>query len=91
MDPVTRRSFLVKGSAAAVGAAGVAAAGGFALNQAGADNEPALGAEELEAADGPVLLEVTNARAGEVKVLVGEQEYAFTDRALVAKVLRAAR
>jgi hypothetical protein len=91
MDPVTRRSFLVKGSAVAVGAAGVATVGGFALNAASADSEPALSAEELEAADGPVLLQVTDAAKGEVKVLKGEQEYDFTDRALVAKVLRATR
>ncbi len=91
MDPVTRRSFLVKGSAAAVGASAVAA-GGLVLSKAGAENEPALSAEELEGAgDGPVLLQVTDAGAGTVEVLVGEQEYAFTDRALVAKVLRATR
>jgi hypothetical protein len=91
MDPVTRRSFLVRGSAAALGAAGVAAAGGIALNATGASTEPPLSGQDLAAVDGPVLLQVTDAAAGKVEVLAGEQEYAFTDRALVAKVLRATR
>ena len=78
MDPVTRRSFLIKGSAGAVGAAGLAA-GGFALSSIG-DNEPALSASELEELDG-----------GEVAVLFGEREVAFTDKSLVARVLRSAR
>jgi hypothetical protein len=89
MDPVTRRSFLIKGSAGAVGAAGLAA-GGFALTSAG-DNEPALSASELEELDGPVVLQITDPAAGEVEVLFGEREVAFTDKSLVARVLRSAR
>jgi hypothetical protein len=90
MDP-NRRSFLVKTSAGAAGAVGVAAVGGFAINAAGADSEPALSAAELEAADGPILVEITDPAAGTVQVYAGEQDYSFTDRALVAKVLRATR
>jgi hypothetical protein len=89
MDPVTRRSFLIKGSAGAVGAAGLAA-GGFALSSIG-DNEPALSASELEELDGPVVLQITDPAAGDVEVLVGEREVAFTDKSLVARVLRSAR
>ena len=89
MDPVTRRSFLIKGSAGAVGAAGLAA-GGLALSSIG-DTEPALSADELEELDGPVLVQITDPAAGEVEVLVGEREVAFTDKALVARVLRTAR
>jgi hypothetical protein len=89
MDPVTRRSFLIKGSAGAVGAAGLAA-GGFALSSIG-DNEPALSASELEELDGPVVLQITDPAAGEVAVLFGEREVAFTDKSLVARVLRSAR
>jgi hypothetical protein len=89
MDPVTRRSFLIKGSAGAVGAAGLAA-GGFALSSIG-DNEPALSASELEELDGPVVLQITDPAAGEVEVLFGEREVAFTDKSLVARVLRSAR
>jgi hypothetical protein len=89
MDPVTRRSFLIKGSAGAVGAAGLAA-GGLALSSAGND-EPALSASELEELDGPVVVQIPDPAAGEVEVLVGEREVAFTDKSLVARVLRSAR
>jgi hypothetical protein len=89
MDPVTRRSFLIKGSAGAVGAAGLAA-GGFALSSIG-DREPALSASELEELDGPVVVQITDPAAGEVAVLFGEQEVTFTDPSFVARVLRTAR
>ena len=89
MDPVTRRSFLIKGSAGAVGAAGLAA-GGFALSSLG-DTEPALSASELEELDGPVVVEITDPAAGEVSVLFGEREVTFTDKPFVARVLRTAR
>ena len=93
MDPVTRRSFLIKGSAGAAGAAGLAA-GGFTLASAAAaadTAEPALRADEAADVTGPVLVEIKDAATGEVEILVGEREVSFTDKALVAKVLRAAR
>jgi hypothetical protein len=90
MDPVTRRSFLIKGSAGAVGAAGLAA-GGIALSSAAAADEPALRPDEAADVPGPVLVEIEDAATGEVKILVGESEVSYTDTALVAKVLRAAR
>jgi hypothetical protein len=37
-----------------------------------------------------VLVQIRDASTGEVEVLVGEREVTFNDRALVAKVLRAA-
>jgi hypothetical protein len=89
MDPVTRRSFLIKGSAGAVGAAGLAA-GGIALSSAAAD-EPELRPDEAADVPGAVLVDIEDAATGEVKILVGEREVSFTDKALVAKVLRAAR
>jgi hypothetical protein len=91
MDPVTRRSFLIKGSAGAVGAAGLAASG-FALSSAAAaDTEDPLSPDEAADVPGPVLVEIMDAATGEVEILVGEREVSFTDTALVAKVLRAAR
>jgi hypothetical protein len=90
MDPVTRRSFLIKGSAGAVGAAGLAA-GGIALSSAAAADEPALRPDEAADVPGPVLVDIKDAATGEVLILVGEREVSFTDQALVAKVLRAAR
>jgi hypothetical protein len=91
MDPVTRRSFLIKGSAGAVGAAGLAA-GGLALSSAAAADtkDPELRPDEADV-PGPVLVEIKDAATGEVEILVGEREVSFTDKALVAKVLRAAR
>ena len=89
MDPVTRRSFLIKGSAGAVGAAGLVA-GGIALTRD--DAEAPLSSAELDLADdGAVLVQITNAATGEVEVLFGEREVRFTDKALVARVLRSAR
>jgi hypothetical protein len=90
MDPVTRRSFLIKGSAGAVGAAGLAA-GGIALSSAAAADEPALRPDEAADVPGPVLVDIKDAATGEVEILVGEREVSFIDQALVAKVLRAAR
>jgi hypothetical protein len=84
----TRRSFLIKGTAGAVGAAGIA--GGVTLATGDRGEEP-LSDEELGEIAGPVVMQITDAAAGEVEVLVGEREVAFTDRALVAKVLRATR
>jgi hypothetical protein len=91
MDPVTRRSFLIKGSAGAVGAAGLAA-GGLALSSAAAADtkDPELRPDEADV-PGPVLVEIKDAATGAVEILVGEREVSFTDKALVAKVLRAAR
>lgn len=93
MEPITRRSFLVTGSAGAAGAAAVGLFGGAAIT----DRTDAAGElqsqelEELEALSRPVLLQVRNAAAGEVELLVEDREVVFTDRALVARVLRAAR
>ncbi len=87
MESVNRRSFLIKGSAGAAAVAGVVG-GGFALTSLG-DGGDDLPAEAADLA-GPVLVQIRDASAGEVEVLVGEREVTFTDRALVAKVLRAA-
>jgi hypothetical protein len=91
MDPVTRRSFLIKGSAGAVGAAGLAAIGGLSSAAAAGTEEPELRPDEAADVPGPVLVDITDAATGEVEILVGEREVSFTDKALVAKVLRAAR
>ena len=89
MEPVTRRSFLVKGG---VGAAGAATAFGAGWKLSSADaSEAALSSDEIEALDdGPVLVQITDAAAGKGEVLVGERAVEFTDKGLVAKVLRTA-
>ena len=47
--------------------------------------------EEVAELDQPVLLQVRDAAAGEVELLVGEREVLITDKSLVAKLLRASR
>jgi hypothetical protein len=88
MDP-TRRSFLIKASAGAAGTAAVLG-GGMALASGGGSTS-SLSSEELAELDQPVLVQIRDPRRGEVEVLVGEREVVFTDRALVARVLRATR
>lgn len=90
MESTTRRSFLVKGG---VGAAGVAAASGtgFVLGSSTAGAEPELSASELEELDQPMVINVADAAAGKVELLVGEREVVITDKGLVAKLLRATR
>jgi hypothetical protein len=88
--PVSRRSFLVKGSVAAAGATGAAAVGLTGLAQSAAA-EAELDEGELAAASEPMLLQVRDAAAGEVELLVDDRSIVFTDKALVAKVLRADR
>lgn len=89
MEPVTRRSFLVKGSVGAAGAA-TAFGTGWALSS-GMDDESALSDDEIKDLTGPLVVQVTDAAAGEVELLVGERGVTFTDKALVAKLLRASR
>jgi hypothetical protein len=90
MEPVTRRSFLAKGSIGAAGAVAGLAAGRTILNDGGGDAAPASAAELDELGDQPVLLNVRDPRTGEVEVYVGETEIVLTDRNLVGHVLRAA-
>jgi hypothetical protein len=89
LEPVSRRSFLIRGSAGAAAAAAATGTGITAL--AGEAGAAPLSDEELDALDQPVLLQVRDAAAGEVELLVGEREVAITDKKLVAKVLRATR
>ncbi|HMG40229.1 MAG TPA: hypothetical protein VK611_02835 [Acidimicrobiales bacterium] len=89
MEPVTRRSFLVTGSVGAAGAA-TAFGTGWALSAAN-DNEAALSQDEIDDLNGPLVVQLTNAAAGELEVLVGEREVTFTDKALAARLLRAAK
>lgn len=90
MESVSRRSFLAKGS---VGAAGAAAAfgSGWALSNKAGQDAPLSAAELEDLGDQPMVVNIRDAAAGEVEVYVGEREVAFTDKSLVAKVLRATR
>ena len=89
MDPVSRRSFLVRSSAGVAGAAAVGAGGIAAMT--GVAGAAPLTEEEIGELDQTVLLSVRDAAAGEVALLVGDREVVFTDRSLVANVLRASK
>ena len=85
---VSRRSFLTKGSVAVAGAAGASVVG-LGVTAAGA--EPELDADELAASTDPVFIHIVDAASGEVELLVRDQSIVFTDKSLVARVLRASR
>jgi hypothetical protein len=90
MEPVTRRSFIVTGSAGALGVAGAAALGArFAPR--GAEDDPEPTAEELAAFEDPAVLAVRDAAAGKVELLVADRSVVFTDKRLVARMMRAGR
>jgi len=92
MEPVSRRSFLATGSAGALGVAGAAALGPLAsAASASTDDHDEPSAHELAAARGPALLQVHDAARGEVELLIEERSIVFTDKRLVARLLRAAK
>jgi hypothetical protein len=90
LEPVSRRSFIARGSAGVAGAAAVTAGGGLVALSTAAEAAP-LTEEEVASLDQPVMLQVRDAATGEVGLLVGEREVLITDKSLVAKVLRASR
>ena len=89
MDPVSRRSFLVRSSAGVAGAAAVGAGGIAAMT--GVAGAAPLSEEELGQLDPTVIVSIRDAATGEVAVLSGDREVVFTDRTLVANLLRATR
>ena len=84
---LSRRSLIGGGAALAGAAAATIASGGTtsALVLTG------LSPEDLTALDIPVMLSVTNAKKGELEILVGERALTFTDKSLVAKLASATR
>ncbi|HET8620732.1 MAG TPA: hypothetical protein VFM27_17315 [Acidimicrobiales bacterium] len=91
MHPVTRRSFLATGSAGALAVAGAATIGGPLASVAAADTADELTPAQAAALSGPTMLQVLDAATGEVEILVEERSIVFTDKHLVARVLRATR
>jgi len=94
MEPVSRRSFLATSSAGALGVAGAAALGPLASAASASsadDDHDEPSAHELAAARGPALLQVHDAARGEVELLIEERSIVFTDKRLVARLLRAAK
>jgi hypothetical protein len=91
MQPVTRRSFIATGTAGAIGVAGAATIVGPLTSVAAADTADELTPGEAAALSGPTMLQVLDAAKGEVEILVDERSIVFTDKTLVARVLRATR
>ena len=89
MDPVTRRSFLIK----ARQAPSVPPVSPPAVSHCRRLRPPtSRNCDPMRPRTFPaVLVDIKDAATGEVEILVGEREVSFTDKALVAKVLRAAR
>jgi len=89
MERLSRRSF-VKIAGAATGAAALAAAPPIARaavgEEEGQPTEPTTGVPEE-----PVVAYVRNAARGEVTVTSGTAEHTYRDRALVRRLMRAAR
>lgn len=91
MNPVTRRSFLATGSAGALAVAGAATIGNPLVSVAAADTPDELSPAEAAAYSGPTMLQVLDPDKGTVEILVEERSIVFTDKTLVARVLRATR
>jgi hypothetical protein len=90
MEPVTRRSFLVTSSAGALGVAGAAALAS-PLAAGATDDAPEPTPAEIAALDDPAVLAIRDPRAGVVELMVSDRSIVFTDKNLVARVLRASR
>jgi len=97
MAPFSRRTFLIRGSLGAAAAAvastlpGLPSVAGTALDEAPAaeDTAPAV-ADDIVTSE-PVIAHVTDLRAGQLSVFVGEREYAVVDRGLVSRLVQAAK
>jgi hypothetical protein len=91
MQPVTRRSFIATGAAGAVGVAGAATIASPLASAAAADDVDEPTPSQLAALSGPTMLQVLDARKGEVELLIDDRAVVFTDKRLVARLLRAVK
>ena len=90
MKEISRRALLTRGSLGAAGAIGVMAMPNVALAAVGSD-EPELSEVERRVLAQSFVVHLRDLNTGELELLVGEKSVVFTDKKLVAKVLRAAR
>ena len=86
MSSLTRRHLLHAGGAAAAGAVVLSPLGASAASAATRDDS-----DLVPTGDETLVVYVRNSSAGEVSVLVDEDEITFNDPQLVARVQRAAR
>ena len=87
MSNVTRRGFLKKTSVGAVAVGALATLPGAARAADQAKSSATQGTETLTA--DPFVVYVRNPAAGEMVVLVGTEEFTYTDRALAARLWQA--
>jgi 3-hydroxyisobutyrate dehydrogenase-like beta-hydroxyacid dehydrogenase len=87
MAKVTRRGFLSSAGAVTGAVALGAATAGPTLIAAAAD----VAAPTAALPDQPVVAYVRNPKAGELRLMVGHREVAVKDRALVQRIVAAAR
>ncbi len=87
MAKLTRGGFLKKTSAGAMAVGALAALPGAALAADHTKNSVAQETETLTAE--PFIVYVRNPAAGEMAVLVGAEEFTYTDRALAARLWQA--
>ena len=90
MRQISRRALLTRGSMGAAGAIGVLAMPNVAMAAVGS-GEPELTEAERELAAQSFVVHLRDVTTGEFELLLGEESIVFTDRTLVAKMLRAAR
>ncbi len=87
MANLTRHGFLRKTSAGAIAVGALAALPGAALAATRPKSAISPGTEALTAE--PFVVYVRNPAAGEMVVLVGAEEFTYTDRALAARLWQA--
>jgi len=87
MANLTRHGFLKKTSAGAIAVGALAALPGAAL--AAARPKSAVSPETAALTAEPFVVYVRNPAAGEMVVLVGAEEFTYTDRALAARLWQA--
>ncbi len=87
MAKLTRGGFLKKTSAGAIAVGALAALPGAAL--AAARPKSAVSPETAALTAEPFVVYVRNPAAGEMVVLVGAEEFTYTDRALAARLWQA--
>jgi hypothetical protein len=95
MAGLSRRTFLQSSAAAAAGAAVIGVPISSALAAGSTKSAPASAAGTAGAvgsqASGPLVVWVSDASAGDLSILVGENEVTYHDPDLVARLARAAR
>ena len=90
MTEISRRALLTRGSLTAVGAVGLMAVPNVAMAAVRPD-EPGLTEAERAILAQPFVVHLRDVDTGEMELLVGEESIVFTDKKLVARVLRAAK